>query len=49
MPAADRIDLALWIRSFAGWTVGFVILPIAWIAQWIRQRRNPPASPDTSF
>ena len=48
-PAADRIDLALWIRSFAGWTVGFVILPIAWIAQWIRQRRNPPASPDTSF
>ena len=49
MPAADRIDLALWIRSFAGWTVGFVILPIAWIAQWIRQRRNPLASPDTSF
>jgi hypothetical protein len=37
IPAADRIDLALWIRSFAGWTVGFAVLPIAWIAQSIRQ------------
>jgi hypothetical protein len=39
-PAADRIDLAFWIRSFAGWTVGFAVLPVAWIAQSIRQRRE---------
>ena len=39
-PAADRIDLAFWIRSFAGWTFGFAVLPVAWIAQSIRQRRE---------
>ena len=45
MPAADRIDLALWIRSFAGWTVGFAVLPIAWITQSIRQHGQHSAPP----
>jgi hypothetical protein len=45
MPTADRIDLALWIRSFAGWTVGFAVLPIAWIAQSIRQHGQHSAPP----
>jgi hypothetical protein len=49
MAAADRVDLGFWMRSFAGWTLGFAVLPIAWITQSIRRRRNPLASPDTSF
>jgi hypothetical protein len=41
MSLADRADLALPMTGFAGWTIAFGILPIAWIAQRIRQRREP--------
>jgi hypothetical protein len=47
--APEQFRLIWVIRGLTAWTIAFAILPIAWIAQWIRQRRNPPASPDTSF
>jgi len=28
------------IRGFAGWTIAFAVLPIAWIMQSIRPRPN---------
>ena len=49
IPAAERDNHPWLMRGLAGWTIAFAVLPIAWIAQSIRQRRNPPASPDTSF
>jgi hypothetical protein len=45
--------IALWLamvtsdmpmKSVAGWTIGFAILPIAWIVQSIRKRRSTPAA-----
>jgi hypothetical protein len=49
-PPPNLEDGSAWIFiGLTGWTIAFAVLPIAWIAQWIRQRRNPPASPDTSF
>ena len=41
MSAADRADFVLPMKGCAGWAIGFGILPIAWIAQSIRQRREP--------
>ena len=32
------------MKGVAGWTIGFAILPIAWIAQSIRKRRSTPAA-----
>jgi hypothetical protein len=40
MSEAERIGSEWFIRGFIGWTIGFAILPLAWIAQSIRQRRN---------
>jgi hypothetical protein len=41
MSIADRADFALPMKAFAGWAIAFGILPTAWIAQHIRQRREP--------
>jgi hypothetical protein len=41
MSLAYRADLALPMKGFMGWTIAFGILPIAWIAQRIRRRREP--------
>jgi hypothetical protein len=41
MSLADRADLALPMKGFIGWTIAFGILPMAWVAQSIRQRREP--------
>ncbi|HEY3991176.1 MAG TPA: hypothetical protein VGM02_17885 [Acidobacteriaceae bacterium] len=43
MSAADRADLTLPVKGFLGWTIAFAVLPIAWIAQSIRKRRNRSA------
>lgn len=40
MSASDRRDLLLPIKGVIAWTIGFAILPLAWITQSIRQRRN---------
>jgi hypothetical protein len=45
MSVSERIGADWFIRGFAGWTIAFAVLPIAWIMQWIRQRREPPAEP----
>jgi hypothetical protein len=43
-------DGSYWIFiGLTGWAIAFAILPIAWITQSIRQRRNPPASPDATL
>jgi hypothetical protein len=42
--ALDRVDLAT-MRGTIIWTIGFVTLPAAWIAQYIRQRRSREGSP----
>jgi hypothetical protein len=46
--AAERESSPWLMRGLAGWTIAFAVLPIAWIVQSIRERRNPPASPNTS-
>jgi hypothetical protein len=38
--AAERAGSGWFIRGFIGWTIGFAILPLAWITQFIRQRGN---------
>ena len=40
MSAADRADFTSFNRGVFAWTIGFAILPAAWIAQSIRRRRN---------
>jgi hypothetical protein len=40
MPAADRIDLALYIKSFLAWALGFATLPATWVVQSIRRSRE---------
>lgn len=48
MSARDREELIWSMKGFTGWTIAFAVLPIAWIMQWLRQRRNPPASAEAS-
>lgn len=40
MLETEPVGAAWFIRGFTGWTIGFAILPIAWIMQSIRQRRS---------
>ena len=40
--AVERIGSGWAIRGLTGWTIAFATVPIAWITQSIRQRRNPP-------
>ena len=40
IPAVDREGNPWLMRGLAGWTIAFAVLPIAWIAQWMRQRRQ---------
>ncbi|MGA9718241.1 MAG: hypothetical protein WBQ79_08165 [Acidobacteriaceae bacterium] len=40
--ASERSDVL--VKGVAGWTIGFAILPIAWIVQSIRKRRSTPAA-----
>jgi hypothetical protein len=40
MPASDRADLLWLMKGLIGWTIAFAVLPIAWITQSIRQRRE---------
>jgi hypothetical protein len=40
MSAAERVGSDSFIRGFAGWTIAFAVLPIAWITQSIRRRRQ---------
>jgi hypothetical protein len=40
MSVSERIDADWFIRGFAGWTIAFAVLPIAWILQSIRPRPN---------
>jgi hypothetical protein len=35
--------------GLTAWAIAFAVLPIAWIMQSIRERRNPPTSLDASF
>jgi hypothetical protein len=49
MSVAERVGTDWFIRGFIAWTIAFAILPIAWITQSIRQRRNPAASPDATL
>ena len=42
--AIERPDAGWAVPGLIAWTIAFAILPIAWIAQSIRLRRNPPAS-----
>jgi hypothetical protein len=49
IPVANRSNVVWVTKGFAGWTIAFAVLPIAWIAQSIRQRRNPAASPDATL
>jgi hypothetical protein len=44
LPAADRADSDGLVVGALGWTIGFAILPAAWIAQWMRVRRNREAA-----
>jgi hypothetical protein len=43
IPAAERDNDPWLMRGLAGWTIAFAVLPIAWIAQLIRQRRQQAA------
>jgi hypothetical protein len=45
MSAADRVGTDWFIRGFIGWTIAFAVLPIAWIAQSIRQHGQHSAPP----
>ncbi len=38
MSVSERIGSDWFIRGFAGWTIAFAVLPIAWLAQSIRPR-----------
>lgn len=49
LSAEDRADSANLVGAALSWTIAFAVLPVAWIMQWIRQRRNPPASPEVAF
>jgi hypothetical protein len=40
MSVSQRIGSDWFIRGFAGWTIAFAVLPIAWIMQSIRPRPN---------
>lgn len=40
MSVSERIGAEWFIRGFAGWTIAFAVLPVAWIAQSIRPRPN---------
>ena len=40
MAEAEHAGSVWFTRGLIGWTIGFVILPLAWIAQFIRQSRN---------
>jgi hypothetical protein len=40
MSISERIGADWLIRGFAGWTIAFAVLPIAWIVQSIRPRSN---------
>jgi hypothetical protein len=40
MSVSERIGADWFIRGFAGWTIAFAVLPIAWIVQSIRPRSN---------
>jgi hypothetical protein len=40
MSVSERIGADWFIRGFAGWTIAFAVLPIAWIMQSIRPRPN---------
>lgn len=44
MPAADRIDLALYIKSFLAWALGFATLPATWVVQSLRRSREAPGA-----
>lgn len=44
MPAADRMDLALYIKSVLAWALGFAILPATWVVQSIRRSREAPVT-----
>jgi hypothetical protein len=45
----DLADSGALVSAALSWTIAFAVLPIAWIAQSIRERRHPLASPDASF
>jgi hypothetical protein len=38
--ATEREGNPWLMRGLAGWIIAFAVLPIAWIVQWIRQRRQ---------
>jgi hypothetical protein len=40
MSVSERIGADWFIRGFAGWTIAFAVLPIAWVTQSIRPRSN---------
>jgi hypothetical protein len=40
MSVSERIGADWFIRGFAGWTIAFAVLPVAWIMQSIRPRPN---------
>jgi hypothetical protein len=40
MSEAERVGSDWLMSGFLGWTIGFAVLPVAWIAQSIRQRDN---------
>jgi hypothetical protein len=37
----DQADSGALVGAALGWTMAFAVLPIAWIAQSIRHRREP--------
>jgi hypothetical protein len=37
----DQADSGALVSAALSWTIAFAVLPIAWIAQRIRQRREP--------
>lgn len=40
MSEAEHMGSPWFVRGIIGWTIGFAILPLAWIGQIVRQRRN---------
>jgi hypothetical protein len=41
MSIADRADFVLPMKGCVGWTIALAVLPMTWVAQSIRQRREP--------
>jgi hypothetical protein len=41
IPDAERRDNPWLMRGLTGWTIAFAVLPMAWIMQSIRHRREP--------